>query len=36
MYEKHQSDGYSFEADVWACGVSFYTMITGNFPFEAR
>ena len=36
MYEKQYCEGYSYEADLWACGVSLFALLSGNFPFEAR
>lgn len=28
--------GYSFGADVWACGIILYKLITGVFPFRGN
>ena len=33
IIEKHK---YSFEADIWSLGVTFYQLITFNFPFEGK
>ena len=36
MYEKPYCEGYSYEADLWSCGVILFALLSGNFPFEAR